>query len=98
MGTLKRTDMKTVARSFVAGLALAALARLGVAVVTAWREGVVARERYLTFLVRGYSPSEGSPPVAALWSPAPPVGRRYAMRAATTLGAPVARIGRTRGV
>ena len=86
--------MKSVARSFVAGLALAALARLGVAVVKAWREGVSARQRFLAFLVRGYSPSEGSPPVAALRYLAPPVGRRCVARAATTFGIPTARSNR----
>src|SRR5687768_7985073 len=54
--------MKTVARCCDAGLALAALARLGGAVDGSPREGPLQLPRFLTFLVRGYSPSEGSPP------------------------------------
>src|SRR5687767_15162419 len=57
--------MNSVARSFVAGLALAALARLGVAAAVSLREGPAQLPQLLTLLAGGYSPSEGSPPVAA---------------------------------
>src|SRR5688500_7078959 len=83
--------MKTVARCYVAGLALAALARLGVVVAGAGREASGARERFLPLPCQGYSPAEGSPPVAALRLLAPPVGRRLRTARRNNLGTPVAR-------
>ena len=56
--------MNTVARCYFAGLSLAALARLGVAVVRPSREqmrGLRADERSFPLPVGGYNPSEGPP-------------------------------------
>ena len=75
-------SMKPSSRSFIAGLALAALARLGGAAGKSPPRGPFARLRLLPFPCQGAQPLEGSPPCRCAATffppapPAPPVGRR----------------------